>query len=139
MPPPNKSSEHLVDATDNYLIRKQNQTVRKRTKESSRDAWAAMSDNLKENSDILMNTKIQVQTLEENKIVLLVPYCDLEIALAHCTADGNLYGTGMTEHKFFRQTPATLRTDWKEFRRLYYYFYFRGDRTNVGQYQNGLQ
>ena len=43
-------------------------------------------------------------------------------ALSQCTADGDLYGTGLTDHKLFRQTSATLLMDWKEVRRLYYYF-----------------
>ena len=69
-----------------------------------------------------MNKKIRVGTLEEKKVVLLLIYCELEIALAQCTNDGNLYGTGLTEHKLFRQTSATLQMDWKEVRWLYYYF-----------------
>ena len=58
-----------------------------------------------------MNTKFWVGTLEENKVVLLVRYRELEIALAQCTNDGYLYGTGMTEHNLFRQTSATLQRD----------------------------
>ena len=55
-----------------------------------------------------MSKKGRVQTLEKNKVVLLVLYRELEIALAQCTTDGDIYGTGLTEHKLFRQTPATL-------------------------------
>ena len=69
-----------------------------------------------------MNTKVRIQTLEENKIVLLVLYSELKIALAQCTADGDLYGIGLTEHKFFRHISATLQMDWKEVKRLYYSF-----------------
>ena len=69
-----------------------------------------------------MNTKIRVQNLDENKAVLLLRYCDLEIALAQCTDDGDIYGTGLTDHKFFRQTSSTLQMDRKEVRRLYYSF-----------------
>ena len=122
MPPPNKNSKLLGDDRDNYLIRKQKQTAIKRTKERRRDAWAVMLDILKENSDILINTQGRVLTLEENKVVLLILYRDLEIALSQCTTDGNIYGTGLTEHKFFRQTSATLRMDSKEVRQLYYSF-----------------
>ena len=35
-----------------------------------------------------------------------------------CTADDDIYGTGLTEHKLFRHTSATIRMDWKEFRRF---------------------
>ena len=69
-----------------------------------------------------MNQKGQVRNLEENKVVLLVLYHDLEIALTQCTADGDLYETGLTEQKMFIQTSDTLRMDWKEVRQLYYYF-----------------
>ena len=55
MPPPNKKAKHLEYEKANAFIRKQKQTVRK-----------------KENSDILMNTKGRVQTLEDNKVILLV-------------------------------------------------------------------
>ena len=55
MPPPNKKAKHLRDARTNALIHKQNQTTSKRTKERRGYAWAAMSDILKENSDIMMN------------------------------------------------------------------------------------
>ena len=68
-----------------------------------------------------MNTKVRIQTLEENKIVLLVLYSELKIALAQCTADGDLYRTGPTEHKLFRQKSATIQMDWKDTRQLYYY------------------
>ena len=57
MPPPNKKAKHLGDARANDSIRKQKQTVSKRTKERSRGVWTAMSYILKENSDILMNKK----------------------------------------------------------------------------------
>ena len=72
MPPPNKKAKHLEDARANALIRKQKQTASNRTKERRRDAYAAMSDILKENSYITMNTKGRVRTLEETKVVLLV-------------------------------------------------------------------
>ena len=42
--------------------------------------------------------------------------------MAHCTLDGNIYGTGLTEQNLFRHISATLQIDWKEVRRLYYYF-----------------
>ena len=48
MPPPNKKAKHLEDARAIALIRKQKQTVSKRTKEKSRGVWATMSDILKE-------------------------------------------------------------------------------------------
>ena len=67
-----------------------------------------MSDILKGKSDIMINTKGWVQTLDENKVVVLVLYRELEIALAQCTDDGNLHGTGLTEHKLFRQISDTL-------------------------------
>ena len=70
-----------------------------------------MLDILKEKSDILMNTKVRVRTLEENKVVLLVLFHELEISLAQCTADGVLYKTYLTEHKLFIQTSATLQMD----------------------------
>ena len=38
----------------------------------------AMSDILKEYSDILMNKKVWVRNLEENKVVLLVLYWELK-------------------------------------------------------------
>ena len=122
MPPPNKKAKHLGDARANDLILKQKQTTSKRTKERRRDAWEAIPDIIKENSDILIITKGWVRTLEENKVVLLVLHRDLEIALEKCTADGNLYGTGLTEHKLFRNTSATIRIDWKEVRQIYYFF-----------------
>ena len=71
---------------------------------------------------MMMNTKGRVRTLEENKVFLLVLYRELETALAQCTADGDLYGTGLTEHKLFRHTSATLQIDWKDIRRIYYSF-----------------
>ena len=122
MHPPDKKAKHLAEARYNDLIRKHKKTSRNKTKERRRDAWTAISDIIKENSDILMNTKGRVRTLEENKVVLLVLYCELEIALAQYTSDSDIYGTGMTEHKLFQQTSATLRMDRKEVRRLYYYF-----------------
>ena len=61
-----------------------------------------------------MNTKGWVRTLEENKVALLVLYCDLEIALAQYTADGNIYGTGLIEHKLSIHISTTLQMDWKE-------------------------
>ena len=81
-----------------------------------------MSDILKENNDIMMNTKGRVRTLEYNKAVLLVFFRDMEIELAQCTADDDIYGTGLTEHKLFRQTSYTIKVDWKDVRRIYYYF-----------------
>ena len=72
-----------------------------------------MSDIPKENSDIMMNTKGWVRTLEENKVFLLVLYRDLEITLTQCTADNDLYGTGLTAHNLFVQTSDTLLMDWK--------------------------
>ena len=72
MPPPNNNSNYLVDSRANALIRKQKQTTSKRAKERRKDAWAAMADILKENSDILMNTKGRVRTMEENKVIILV-------------------------------------------------------------------
>ena len=80
MPPPIKKAQHVGDSRADYLIRKQKQTASKRTKERSRDAWAAISDILKENSDIMMNKKGRVQTLDENKVVPLVLYRELEIS-----------------------------------------------------------
>ena len=77
MPPPNKKAKHLGDARANALICKHKQTASKRTKERRGDVWAYMSDILKENSSIMMSTKGQVRTLEENKAVLLVLYRDL--------------------------------------------------------------
>ena len=64
MPPPSKKAKHLGDARNDYLIRKQKHPASKRIKEKRRDAWEAMSDIFKEKSDILMNTKFWVQTLE---------------------------------------------------------------------------
>ena len=122
MPPPNKKAKHLGDARANPFICKHKQTASKWTKERRKDDWVATSDILKENSDIMMNTKGWVWTLEENKAVLQVLYRDLETALAQCTDDSDLYGIGLTEHKLFSQTSATLRIDWKEVRQLYYYF-----------------
>ena len=52
----------------------------------------------------MMNKKGRVRTLEENKVVLLVLYRELEIVLAQCTADGDIYATGLIDHKLFRQT-----------------------------------
>ena len=104
MPHPNKKANYLGDSRANALVRKQKHTASKRTKERRRDAWAAMSDILKENSDTMINTKGQVRTLEENIFILLVLCRELEIASAQCTADGDLYGTGLTEHKLFRKT-----------------------------------
>ena len=69
-----------------------------------------------------MNKKGPVWTLEENKVFLLVLYRELETALAQCTADNDLYGTGLTENKLFRQTLANLRMDWKDIKRIYYSF-----------------
>ena len=122
MPPPNNKAKHLGDARANSLIHKQKQTAIERTKERRRDAWAAMSDIFKENSDIMMNKKVRVRNLEETKVVLLVLYRELEISLTHCTADGDLYVTGLTEHTLFRHTSATLRMNWKEVRRIYFSF-----------------
>ena len=102
MPPPNNKSKHLEHARDNDLICKHNHTESKWTKERRRDAWASMPDIIKEKSDILMNKKGQVWTLEDHKNSLLVIYRKLEIALTQCTADGYLYGTGLTEHTLFR-------------------------------------
>ena len=84
------------------MIRKQKKNLSKRTNERTRDAWTAMYDTLKEKSDILMNTKGRIRTLYENKVVLLVLYRELEIALAQCTADGDIYGKFLTKHKLFR-------------------------------------
>ena len=42
--------------------------------------------------------------------------------MAQYTTDGDIYGIGLTEHKFFRQTSDTLQMDWKEVKRLYYSF-----------------
>ena len=64
MPPPNKKSKHLGDDRSDALILKQKQTVSKWTKEKNRDAWAAMEDIMKENSDIMMNTKGRFRNLE---------------------------------------------------------------------------
>ena len=72
-----------------------------------------MSDIFKENSDILMNTKFQVRNMEENKVVVLLLYYDLEIALAQFSTDVGIYGTGLTEEKLFRHTSATLQMDLK--------------------------
>ena len=47
-----------------------------------------------------MNKKGRVRNLYENKVIILVLYRDLEIALTHCIADSNLYGTGLIEHNF---------------------------------------
>ena len=102
MPPPNNKAKHLGDARANDLIQEQKQTASKRTKERMRDAWVVMVDMLKEYSEIMMNKKGRVRTLEENKVVLLILSCGLEIALAQCTADGNIYGTGLTDNKLFR-------------------------------------
>ena len=77
MPPEIKKFKNLGDARDNALIRKQKQTEIKRTKEKRRDAWTDMSYILKEKSDILMNKKGWVRTLDENKVVLLVLYREL--------------------------------------------------------------
>ena len=74
MPPPNKKAKHLVGARDNSLIRKQKQTSSKQTKERGGGTWEVMTDIMKGNSDILMNTKGQVHTLEYNKFILLVCY-----------------------------------------------------------------
>ena len=57
---------------DHDLIRKQKNIASKRTKERRRDVWAAMEDILKENSEILINKKFRVQTLKDNKVVLIV-------------------------------------------------------------------
>ena len=112
----------MVDARANALIRKQKQTASNRTKEIRRYAWADISDIIKGNSDIIMNKKGRVRTLVDNKVIILVLYCDLEITLLQCTTDGDLYGKGLTEHKLFRHTSATLLMYWKEVRILYYYF-----------------
>ena len=64
MPHTSKKAKQLVDARANASILNQKQIVSKRTKERRRDAWEAMSDIFKEKSDILMNTKFWVQTLE---------------------------------------------------------------------------
>ena len=77
MPPPNKKAKHLGGARANALICKQNWTTSKSIKEKRSYAWAAISDIHKEKSDILMNTKGWVWTLEENKLVLLVIYREL--------------------------------------------------------------
>ena len=69
-----------------------------------------------------MNTKVRFRTLEDKNVVLIVIYPELEIALAQCTDVGDMYWTGLTEHKLFRQTSAILIMDLKEFRRLYYSF-----------------
>ena len=60
-----------------------------------------------------MDTKGRVRTLEDNKVILPALYCEMEIALEQCTAEGDLYGIGLTEHKLFRQTSATHQMDWK--------------------------
>ena len=104
MPPPIKKAKHLGDSRADCFIRKQKQTASKRTKERMRDAWVLMVDMLKEYSEIMMNKKGRVRTLEENKVVFLVIYHDLQIDLEQCTADGNIYGTGLKEQKLFRQT-----------------------------------
>ena len=75
----------MGNARANALIRKQKQAASKSTKERRRDAWEAMADILKEKSEILMNTQLRVRNLEENKVSLLVLYCELEIFLAQCT------------------------------------------------------
>ena len=72
MPPPNNKSKHLVDASANALLLKQKQTAINPNKERRRDSWVAMADILKENSDIMVNTKVRVRTLKENKVVLLI-------------------------------------------------------------------
>ena len=81
MPPPNNKAKHLLDARVNALINKNKHNARKQTEERKRYAWAAMPDVMKENSDILMKKKGQVQTLEDTKTFLLVLYRELEIAL----------------------------------------------------------
>ena len=116
MPPPNNKAKHLRGARSNALIPKHMHTTSNHTKERRRDAWAAMSDIVKENSDIMMNTKVRVQTLEGNKVFLILLYHDLEIALEQCTSDVDLYGTGLTEKKLFRQTSNALQVNWKEVR-----------------------
>ena len=83
-----------------------------------------MSDILKENTDILMNTKVRVRTLEENKVILLVLYYELEIALVKCAADSNLYGTGLTDHKLFKQKSVTLRMYLEKGQANLLFFYF---------------
>ena len=108
MPTSNKKAKHLGDAIANTLIRKQKLPASKRAKElgdhgrySERKQWHYDEQ------------KRRVRTLEENKVIILVLSHDMEIALAQCTADSNLYGTGLSEHKLFRQTAATLRMDQK--------------------------
>ena len=72
MPPTNKRSKHLEYYIAHDLIRKQKNIASKRTKERRRGVWAAMEDILKENSEILINKTFQVQTLKDNKLVLIV-------------------------------------------------------------------
>ena len=72
MTPTNKRSKHLEYSIAHDLIRKQKNIASKRTKERRRGVWAAMEDILKENSEIMMNKKIWVQTLKDNKVVLIV-------------------------------------------------------------------
>ena len=72
MPPTNKRSKHLEYYIAHDLIRKKKNIASKRTKERRRDVWEAMEDILKENSEILMNKKVWVQTLKDNKVVLIV-------------------------------------------------------------------
>ena len=117
-PPPNKKAKNLGDSIANDLICKYKKTASKRTNERSRDSWAAMSYILKENSDILINTKVWVRTLEENKVLLLVLYHHMRITLAQCTAEGDLYVTALTNHKLFIHTSATLQMDWEKVRQL---------------------
>ena len=62
----------MEDTRANDFIRKQKHTSRKRTEKSRRDAWAAMSSILK-NSDIIINTKVRVWTLEENTVICKSP------------------------------------------------------------------
>ena len=69
-----------------------------------------------------MNTKGRVHNLEENKVVLLVLCHELEIALAQCIADGDIYGTVLIENKLFRQTSANIQMDWEKVRLIYYSF-----------------
>ena len=81
MPPPNKKDKHSGDTRATGLIREHKHTESKWTKERRTDSWADMADIIKEYSDIMVNTKCQVRTLEENKVVLLVLSCELEITL----------------------------------------------------------
>ena len=88
----------------NDLICKYNKTESKHKNKKRRDAWAALTFIMIEKNDVMMNTKVWVQNLAKNKVVLIVLYHDMEITLAQCTTYSDLYGTGLIDHKFFIQT-----------------------------------